>query len=222
MNMNSQCLWEKGGSVETNPISVVLQQVSSHKKETLFACVCEGFGNEKESATWSGYFTERLVEWFHKRYLKKLLEKGREKEITKALEEELEKITRELRQYAKKSGAAEIRYSGILVQNSQCWIINRGENSLFLFNRRYNKTFVRPIVFDSEKSVWEGRIQKNVGVLLCSESFCKVFAKEEVLEVLFGDKKYSEESMKKRLKELWREGEKRGLQKAGGVLIRTY
>lgn len=222
MNMNSQCLWEKGGSVGINPVSVVLQQVSCQKKEALLACVCEGFGEEKNAATQSGYFTERLVEWFHKRYLKKLLEKGREGEITKDLEEELEKIAQELRRYAQRGGVTKIQYTGILIQNSQCWIFGRGDVGLFLFNRRFNKEYVKPIVLIEQKTVWEGRIQKNVGLLLCTASFCQVFNKEEVTEVLFGDKKQSEESIRKRLKELWREGEIRGLQNAGAVFIRTY
>ncbi len=222
MNMNSQCLWEKGGSVGINPISVVLQQVSSRRKETLLACVCEGLGEEMDATTQSGYFTERLVEWFHKRYLKKLMEKGREGEITKDLEEELEKIMQELRRYAQKSGAAKIQYRGILIQNNQCWIFGRGETGLFLFNRRYNKAYVKSISLDEKKLVWEGRIQKNVGLLLYSDSFCQVFDKEEILDVLFGDKKQSEESIRKRLKELWREGEIRGVEKAGVVFIRTY
>ena len=222
MSMNSQCLWEKGGSVDINPVSVVLQQVSCQKKEALLACVCEGFGEENEAATQSGYFTEQLVEWFHKRYLKKLMEKGREGEITKDLEEELDKITQELIRYAKRSGVSKIQYSGILIQNSQCWIFCRGETGLFLFNRRFNKAYVKPIVLSEEKRVREGRIQKNVGLLLCTASFCQVFNKEEVTGVLFGDKKQSEESIRKQLMELWREGEIRGLQNAGAVFIRTY
>jgi len=222
MNMNSQCLWEKGGSVDINPVSVVLQQVSCQRKEVLLACVCEGFGEEKHAATQSGYFTERLVEWFHKRYLKKLLEKGWEGEITRDLKEELEKITQELKLYAKKSGVAKIQYRGILIQNNQCWIFGRGETGLFLFNRRFNKVYVKPIVLSEEKTVWEGRIQKNVGLLLCTASFYQIFDRTEVTEVLFGDKKQSEESVKKQLMELWREGEIRGLKKAGAVFVRTY
>ena len=222
MSMNSQCLWAKGGSVGINPVSVVLQQVSCQKKEALLACVCEGVGEEKEAATQSGYFTERLVEWFHKRYLKKLLKKGREGEITRDLEEELEKTTQELKRYAQKSGVTQIQYKGILIQNNQCWIFGRGETGLFLFNRRFNKAYVKPIVLSEEKTVWEGRIQKNVGLLLCKASFCQVFDTEEVKEVLFGDKKQSEERIKKQLMELWREGEIRGLQEAGAVFVRIY
>lgn len=222
MNMNSQCLWEKVSSVDINPISVVLQQVSSRKKETILACVCEGLGEGRDAAMQSGYFTERLVEWFHRKFLKKLLENGRETEISKALEEELKRIMWELNRYAGKKGAVEIQYSGILTRNSQCWVFCRGATGMFLFNRRYNKEHVKPIVLSGENTVWEGRVQKNVGILLCSHSFRKVFQNEEVLEVLFKGKRCDEAQLEKRLKELWREGEARGLEKTGAIYIRTY
>lgn len=222
MNMCSQCLWEKKGSVDITPVSVVLQQVSSRRKNSLLACVCEGLGEGKEAATQSGYFTERLVEWFHGEFLKKLLERGRETEIKKALEEELEKSMRELERYARKKGGIRIQYSGILIRDNQCWIFNRGSIGLVLFNRRYNKEHIRNIGVLEEKIVWEGRVQKNVGLLLGSDSFCKVFTNEELLDVLFRDKRCEEEQIGKRLKALWREGEMRGLETAGAVFIRTY
>ena len=222
MNVCSQCLWEKTGSVDINPISVVLQQVSTHKKETLLACVCEGFGEEKEGATWSGYFTERLVEWFHGTYLKKLLEKGGETEITKALKEEVERTLEELRRYAKKKGELQIQYSGILIRNNQCWILGSGSKGLYLFNRRYNKEQAKPIIIPEGSVVWEGRVQKNIGILLCSDSLRKVYAGLELSEVLFREKKCDEAGVEKRLKELWREGQIRGIENVGAVYICTY
>lgn len=222
MNMSSQCLWEKGGSVDINPISIVLQQVSSRKMETLLACVCEGLGEGSDAATQSGYLTERLVEWFHQKYLKKLLEQGREAEITKSLEAELERCLYELGQYGKKKGGMEIQYSGIVIRNNQCWIFQRGATGLLLFNRRYGKEHIRPLVLPPEANVWEGRVQKNVGILLCDEAFGEIFDREDFIEVLFQDKKYEEERMGKRLKELWREGKERGLKKSGAVFVRTY
>lgn len=222
MNMYSQCLWEKGSSVDINPVSVVLQQVSSEKKETLLACVCEGMGEVKEVATQSGYFTERMVEWFHSKYLKGLFEKGRETEITKSLEDELEKCMKELERYGRKHGGIKIQYSGILIRNTQCWILSNSESGIYLFNRRYNKVHARYITLQKERRVWEGRVQKNIGLLLCTCSFGEILSKEECLEVLFKQGKYDEKQMEKRLKELWREGEKRGLDKAGVVYIQTF
>lgn len=222
MNMDSQCLWEKGGSVDINPISVVLQQVSSRKKESLLACVCESCGKGVEAATESGYFTERLVEWFHQKYLKNLMERRGEAEITSSLQEELERSMQELTRYGKKKGSVEIHYCGILIRNTQCWVFQSGRTPLLLFNRRYNKAHVKNVMLPQKASVWEGRVQKNIGLLLCSEAFYKVFNHEEVLNVLFTDKRYDEERLGKRLKELWREGEARGQETAGVIFVRTY
>ena len=93
---------------------------------------------------------------------------------------------------------------------------------MFLFNRRYGKEHVKLLVLPSEANVWEGRVQKNVGILLCDEAFGEIFDSEDFIEVLFQDKKYEEERMGKRLKELWREGKERGLKKSGAVFVRTY
>lgn len=220
MNMNSQYLWEKGGSVDMNPVSVILQQVSSRKKESLLACVCESSGQGMDAATESGYLTERLVEWFHQKYLRDLMEQGRESEITKALGEEVTRSIQELTRYAKKKEKVSVHYSGILIRNAQCWIFQGGEPNMFLFNRRYNKEHMRPIVLSDDMPVWEGRIQKNIGLLLCSKGVREHFDEDEILEVLFGDKRCEEEHIKKRLMELWREGEIRGLKSAGAVCVR--
>ena len=63
MKYYSHYLWESAG--RENPVSLVLQQVKLKKGRCLLACICDGSRSKADGSLISGYFTERLVEWFH-------------------------------------------------------------------------------------------------------------------------------------------------------------
>lgn len=221
MNISAQCLWEKGDSVDINPISVVLQQVSARKCEALLACVCEGGGKGIHAARGSGYFTERLVEWFHQKLIKKFIENMRETEITTALQDEINKIMQELRRYNKNREELPMHYSGILVCNNLCWMFQKGQTQILLYNHRYNKMNKREVILPQEEKVFEGRIQKNVGVLFCTKDLTELFESQELLEVFWGEHKTDEHHMYKRMQELWKVGLNRNMSKVGMIYIWT-
>lgn len=67
----------------------------------------------------------------------------------------------------------------------------------------------------------EGNLQKGVGILLCSPSFEGNLMEEEMLEVL-SEEGLEDKDIGKRLKELWKENQKRGERgHAGAVFFRT-
>lgn len=222
MNINSQYLWEKESSVDINPISIVLQQISVKKSKALLACVCESGRQNANAAMDSGYFTERLVEWFHQKFIKKFMLSMREAEITDALQEELNIITQELKRNNKNREERRMHYSGILICNNWCWMFQKGHTHIFLYNRRYNTKNKKKVILPDEEKVFEGRIQNNVGVLLCTETMTELFEDQELMEVFWGEHKVDEIHMRNRMYELWKVGASRNMNKVGMIYIWTY
>lgn len=223
MNYVSQYLWEKGAADQVNPVSVVLQQAKIRGKSVLLACVCEGGSEGEDSVTESGYFTERLIEWFYHVFLKKYMKKDAEEEAEAALYAEFEKIYRELADYGRKRGfEPKLNYWGILLKENSFWMFSKGNCQGYLLNKRFNRRQIRSLNTTEQMSFLSGKVQKNLGIFLCNISFTAHFEKEELLEVLFGEKELTEEKAEKHLKELWQENISRGGSKStGAVYIRT-
>lgn len=262
MKYCSAYLWEKGRNEEYNPVSLVLQQVQVRKQAVLLGCVCKGAacgersgvmtaGVERGDAVGaevevSGYFTEALVEWFHRECLELLERKCGEAELEKSLQKEVATAIQEIRQFAEKKQVEVCMDAvGILLVEQRFWLFSIGNGQVFLLNRRYNHKHMRQIVGRiksesegkeeqgairkrsgvNENNVnvhWEnGILQKRLGLLLCGKAFWADEKSEEVAEVLLTDGEVKEERLQRRLQELW---ETRGNREdsVGAVFIRTY
>lgn len=222
MEYCSQYLWEKGLKGKYNPVSVVIQQVKQCRKSILLACVCEGKSEGEAGITESGYFTERLVEWFHNEFLKRLCMKNREEETKEALCKEMEKICCELAAFGKKrEQVPKLHYWGILLMDNYCWLFFRGDCRGYLLNKRFNSKHIRLLGEGTDYVCLCGKVQRHIGILLCTPNFTEGLTGEELLEVLFVDKEVTEAKMEKRLKELWQESVRRGItDSAGAIYIR--
>lgn len=220
MEYCAQYLWEKGTEKEYNPISLVLQQVRLYGKPVLLACICEGTAPGKNAVRESGFFTERLVEWFHNEFLKKYAGKEGQEEIGWALEKELEKILREL-SAADGMKQTELHYMGILLKENMFWLFYTEQSRLFLLNKRFNHKQIRALAKETERGRMQGRMQRGIGILLCTPSFTEKLTEEEMVEVLFAEKNCTDEKLGRRLKEIWQESERRNMKEsAGAVYIR--
>lgn len=224
MNYISHYIWESGSEEKENPISVVLQQVSGGKQCWLLGCVCDGRKSGFCGSMVSGYFTERLVEWFHHYCVPMRGESVQEQEIYRSLTGELSKIEQELGEYGtQKEFRTDYDVWGILMQGSRCWIFGKGTCKGYLFNRRWNKAHRKLLeeFSQGEMTVLPGEMQKEIGILLCSSGFDSHILSEEMLQVLF-EEKLTDREIGRGLRELWREnvcrGEKSG---AGAVYIRV-
>lgn len=224
MNFSSHYLWEKGQDSLYHPASLVLQQVSVHKRESLFTCVCEG-GSEGEAAVReSGYFTERLVEWFHQIYLERYAWKDGEGEIREALQKELSAVIKELEDYGRKKGhPLQVSFWGMLFKENRFWMFRYGGCRGFLLNKRFNAKNMRGLEeVGTTAQVIEGKLQRHLGILVCTESFCNNTSAEELLEVFSVDKMVEDGWIEKRLKEFWRRGTENGNRDSvGAIYIRT-
>lgn len=225
MKYSSAYLWEKGSSEERTPISIFLQQACVRKRRVLFACVCEGRNRDELGITESGYFTEGLVEWFHREGLRYCNKRMEPEALKKILEKEVKRILGEVQAYMKKlGGASDVHYRGILLWENYFLVFVQGEGNFCLLNRRFQKKNFRCVPVEVHEGMgWmHGCVQHKVGILLCTAVGFKNLSEEEIVEVLLTEGEPDEERMEKRLRELWQENVRRGEDGPfGAVFIRT-
>lgn len=225
MNYISAHLWERGGMEEQMRISLVLQQAQIKKKAVLLACVCQSDNEGKIGVMEGGYFSEGLVEWFHKEGVL-CFEKGVLHEIEKGLRNEVEKLLEELEKFIEKNGRVPaLHFWGILLWESDFWIFSKGNCEGYLLNRRFQKKNISSIKLSKkmqEMNWLQGKVQHKLGILICTAGFLANLEKEEIVEVLIPNGEVSEERLQKRLTELWKESSKRGNDKSvGAVYLRS-
>lgn len=224
MNFSSHYLWEKGLGMECNTASVVLQQAEYKKRQILFACVCTSDLDGHDGVEESGYFSERMTEWFYKRYLKQY---GKDSDVDKAagdILQEQELILRELdRVHKKKEREPGVHFCVLLLQGNQFVMLQKGKCKILLLNKRYNIPQIKILEQFDEKGLCRGKVQKNLGILLCTESFAETVVRENYRDALFVEKKAEDSKLGKRLKEVWQGMEPESREEAtGAVYIRTY
>ncbi len=207
------------------PISLVLQQACVVRKTIVLACVCEGKNTGEAGVTESGYFTEGLTEWFHREGIR-LCERKEEEKAAARLEGEILRLEKENREYAGRKGVeSELHYWGIFMIEDKAWIFARGECKGFLLNRRFQKKNMREISLLGEvrqKSWQQVKVQKRIGILLCTGGLVNGWIPTEGVEVLMPDGEITEERMEKRLQTLWQEQVRLGRGTvAGAIYLRT-
>ena len=213
MKYYSHYLWESAG--RENPVSLVLQQVKLKKGRCLLACICDGSRSKADGSLISGYFTERLVEWFHHQCLPLINQSGKTEKIHQLLEKEIKSMP-------------VYDLSGMLVWGEQFCYFEKGDVKSLLFNRRFNKKQCRNLsqmLFDKDKGeellLVSGTLQKGISILISTAGFCEHISEKEMLEVLF-EEKAKDVEIQKRLKELWKEDIVRGgAEYAGAVFFRV-
>ena len=228
MKYYSHYIWENGEVKGQNPVSLVLQQAKLRKGRCLLACICDGTRSVKNKSLVSGYVTERLVEWFHEKYLTTLQRPMNSIDIQHMLEEELTKIEEELEEFGRQKGiVADYDILGMAVWNDYFCCFWKGDCKGYIFNRRFNRKQrrnLKDVIYrkeDDPMQLVEGNLQKGVGILLCSPLFDGNLMEEEMLEVL-SEEGLEDKEIGKRLRELWKENQKRGEQgHAGAVFFRT-
>lgn len=222
MQYYSNYIWESAGTKD-NAVSLILQHVCLKQHNCMLACICES-DHSTGSSVVSGYFTERLVEWFHHGYLNILQKKGGKEVVFHALKGELDRIEQELADYGKKKQEnATVTVIGIFIFDSYFWLLGEGEWRGYLFNRRFNRIQRRnlPGVKEAGIHIWEGILERNIGILLCSSGFDSHLTSEEMPQVLFQEH-LDDKDIGKRLRELWKEEVKRGgTENVGAVYIRV-
>lgn len=200
--------------------SILLQQVSYGRCNVVLACVIGG-------GVVGGYVTSGLKAWLMNRGKALFGKKVEERVVQKELEKELERLYGEVSRYMcreKNEIQVPIALSGILIADQDCWVMQGEQSSLFLLNRRFQRTHCKEIENTGSDSlqVTVGRIQKCVGVLLGNHKFLQSVSQEAVKQCLAAQDIAREEQIGLRLKELAEESRRQEYpEECSAVYIRT-
>ena len=143
MEYYSNFIWEKGNE-EGMRVSLVLQHAQVCKRQVLLVCVCESSNEGETGVTESGYFTEGLVEWFHRSFLKRCERKLSDEEVEKLLHGEVIRLQEEAGHFVARKGlTAQLHYWGILLWGNRFWIFGKGSCEGYLLNLRFRRKHLR-------------------------------------------------------------------------------
>ena len=211
MNIVSNYIWERAADGGRNPVSLVLQQVRLRGREICLFCVCD---SPKEEL--GGQMTEQLVEWFHKICLPAC--EGRTLPVPRELlEPELRGIREELQGPKSDLRQGVLNYGGLLLTGSNFYLFGEGDTRVQLANYRYNRPQLKELNFPLM-----GKIQRGVGLLIHTPQLIKNLKPEEVCQILHGERRWQEERIGRRLKELYQEGRSRGnTGPVGGIYLQV-
>lgn len=180
--------------------SILLQEVSYGRCNVVLACVIGG-------GVVGGYVASGLKAWLMDRGKALFGKKVEERMVQKEIEKVLERLYAEGRRYMlreKDDNHVPVSLSGILIADQDCWVIQGEESSLFILNRRFQRTHCKEIgnTGNTFFTVNVGRIQKCVGVLLGNRRFLQSVSGEAVKQCLAAQDIVREEQIALRLKEL--------------------
>ncbi|MDE7352588.1 MAG: hypothetical protein K2O06_06005 [Acetatifactor sp.] len=162
-----------------------------------------------------GYLTGRLLTWFRGIPWMSLA-KGKEKyffRVRRELEETIRQSDRELWDGALLAEGEAVDLAGMLCADERVILFGRGRHRIFWLNTMFGKGHVRE--FSGERGrdglwIWEGGMESNVGILLASQDFESSLSPRLLQEILNVNEAFTQEQADRRLKELAREGERRG------------
>ncbi|MBQ8232724.1 MAG: hypothetical protein IJZ34_12480 [Lachnospiraceae bacterium] len=214
--------------------SILLQQIRYGRCNVVLACVCDGgaigANMTKQMKLW---LAERGPELFEKKsdYNKirkklerKLAEWQADVETWMAAEKQAVAQNRQKPGKPQTVEKSQVNLSGILIADQDCWLLQGGESCIYLLNRKFQRTH-RSLLSEACYSDWqvtEGRIQKNVGILLGRKEFLQGISKETMMQCLAAQDITREGQIDRRLAELAEESRRQGYEsECSGVYIKS-
>lgn len=213
-------LWGRAGT--GSHTSLLLRQVRCGNRGIVLACVCEGDDGM------DGYVTGRLQEWFQERTAMLCRKKWKGQILERELWAMMLEIADETQHFAqRRETSADWSLSGILSVDEGFWLLHRGNCSVYLLNQSFLRPHIRLLAGEQRNGEWEtsvvaGRLQRGLGILLCTPGFCTGLDKEMIRDCLNTKETQSVLQIEKRLKELFCEGGRRGAGEDGSaVFVKT-
>ncbi len=202
---------------DTNVTTLVLQQAYHKKKRmpVILACICT-----EEQAQQNHQRKQRmakdLADWFYGRGLPlcSKLKRSKMDEITDSLNICLQQSLRK---------EEPNHVAGIFCVGAHFQLFQKGRQNIGILNSLNYHSHYRNLAINQEKknslSIQSGVIQKGVGILLASESFCTSCSYQNIEECLNIQQLHSQSRVDKHLQELGTFGEKKGGNNMGAILL---
>lgn len=214
--------------------SILLQQIRYGRCNVVLACVCEGgvigANVTKQMKLW---LAERGTDLFGKKsdynrirkeMERKLLQWQADVQMRMATEKRFAAHSKQKTGNLQETMKSQVNLSGILIVDQECWLLQGGESCIYLLNRKFQRTH-RSLLTEGCSADWqvtEGRIQKNVGILLGRKAFFQGISKEVMLQCLAAQDIEREGQIDRRLAEMAEESRRQGYEsECSGVYIKS-
>lgn len=225
MKFDTAYYWQQGA----NAASLALQQAVCRKKgETIvLACVCTDEPGRDKNAAEGAAFCRHLIDWFHERGLGLCRGRGMD---WNGLRSESGRI-------AGYAGTG-FSFAGILCVGAQFVLFHRGQHKICLLNTRFARPHLRCLTEEqaegagshgmgevcgaaenSKVHTEEGMLEKDIGLLLITDSFYGKLTEHMILGCLGAGSISNEKQASRRLRELGEFGERQGARDMGAVLL---
>ena len=229
----------------TNHSALLLQHYQIETVPLCFACICPAEDPDKGRV--AGYLTEQFLYWFRDLPWRKL-SKYPEKYILRAeikLQRIIERTMKELtfsnlysHPTIHQSGNGslfpkflspeeQISFVGIFFVSEHFFLFCQGTPQIYLLNRNLGRGEIQCISDNLVSSTDEhvkfihGLLQKDIGLLLATDTFCTNADRQELKDCLYVEDVQTEDRARRHLQELGRRSEARGGCHMGAVLIQT-
>lgn len=209
---------------EHNDSALLLQHYRYKGVPFCFACVCAGEGEAKGRV--GAYLTGQLLSWFRALPLRRLAGNPEERlpGLETRLAERIERSKKELRRRGllKEEG---LDFAGILCAGEYFLLFREGSGQICLLNRCFDKGHLGRIgeerIPEGKCFVQQGILQRGIGLLLATESFCSKLAVRELEECLHVETVGTREQADRHLMELGLRAEEQGGRHMGAVFLLT-
>ena len=212
--------WQQG----RNDSALLLQHYKYKGVPLCFACICAGEGEAKGRA--GAYLTGQLLSWFRALPLSRMAGNPEKRlpGLETALAERIERSKKELRRRGLLQEGG-MNYSGILCVGDYFLLFREGSCQVCLLNQRFDKGHFERIgeerIPEGDGFFRQGILQRGIGLLLATESFCSRLKDREFEECLHVKTVQTREQADRHLLELSCRAEELGGRHMGAVLLLT-
>ena len=214
--------WQQGH----NDSALLLQHYQYGELPLCFACLCPGEGEDRGRA--GAYLTERLLVWFRGLSWGRLTRdpEGRLQGLGNKLEETVERAGREMRDRGFLTKQEEPDLTGILCVGEHFLLFGQGSCQIWLLNRCFGRGYIQRIEESSPirgngSFLRQGTLQRGIGLLFATESFCSRVTDSELRECLHVETVRTQEQADRHLRELGLRAREQGGSHMGAVLLLT-
>lgn len=208
---------------EHNDSALLLQHYRYQGVPLCFACICAGEGEAKGRA--GAYLTGQLLSWFRALPLRRLAGNPEERlpRLEIRLAERIERSIKELRRRGLLE--EELDFAGILCVSEYFLLFREGSCQICLLNQCFDKGHFERIgegrIPEGKCFVQQGILQRGIGLLLATESFCSKLRDQELEECLRVNTVGTREQADRHLLELGLRAEEQGGRHMGAVFLLT-
>lgn len=206
MNLTAVSYWQGA----ENHSALLLQHYRYRKVPFCFLALCAG-GNESQGRA-GAYLTGQLLRWFRGLPFRRLA-RDPERSISvleRDMKSRLGRLDEELEAGGLTRGKNRQPVSGIFCVDDCFLLFSRGGQKIFLLNRDMGRGSVRCLSDVTEKGtsaadlpgMRQGILQRDVGILLATDTFCRFLADSDIRECLYVDELEDESRIRRRLYEL--------------------